>query len=187
LPSRRNTHRRTGARIAGAIGSAGLRILARALRRPVDTVAILCALAATIIIVVNALFLQTGAHPAPFFANPAPRIVTGELRPKNPEPAAIPAAPAQAIRTPPPPQPQTVNARRDDPIADLIGPSPRILAAQRVLTEYGYGQIKPSGMLDRSTRAAIEKFERDHKLPVTGRVTDRLLNDLASMTGHALD
>ena len=59
--------------------------------------------------------------------------------------------------------------RRNDPIADLIGPSPRIAAVQRALSEYGYGQIKPTGMLDDATSAAIEKFEREHKLPVTGR------------------
>ncbi len=59
-------------------------------------------------------------------------------------------------------------SRRNDPIADLIGPSPRITAVQRALSDYGYGQIKPSGILDNATIAAIEKFEREHKLPVTG-------------------
>ena len=60
--------------------------------------------------------------------------------------------------------------RRNDPIADLIGPSPRIVAVQRALSDYGYGQLKPSGTLDGPTSAAIEKFEREHRLPVTGRV-----------------
>ncbi len=76
---------------------------------------------------------------------------------------------------------------RNDPIAELIGPSPRIMAVQRVLTEYGYGQIKPSGFLDRPTSAAIEKFERERKLPVTGRVSDRLVDDLAEMVGHPVE
>ena len=43
-----------------------------------------------------------------------------------------------------------------------------------MLSEFGYGQIKPSGILDEATSAAIEKFEREHKLPVTGRLSDRL-------------
>ena len=43
---------------------------------------------------------------------------------------------------------------------------------QRVLSEYGYGQIKPSGVVDEATSEAIEKFEREHKLPVTGRISD---------------
>ncbi len=83
--------------------------------------------------------------------------------------------------------PQPVAARRNDPIAELIGPSPRIMAVQRVLTEYGYGQIRPSGMLDNPTSAAIEKFEREHKLPVTGRVSDRLVSELAAMAGHPIE
>ena len=82
--------------------------------------------------------------------------------------------------------PQAVALRRSDPITELIGPSPRILAVQHALSDYGYGQIKPSGMLDQATGAAIEKFEREHKMPVTGRVSDRLLSDLAAMIGHPL-
>jgi peptidoglycan hydrolase-like protein with peptidoglycan-binding domain len=77
--------------------------------------------------------------------------------------------------------------RRNDPIADLIGPSPRILAVQRVLSNYGYGQIKPTGMLDDATSQAIEKFEREHKLPVSGRVSDHLVSELAAMIGHPIE
>ena len=61
------------------------------------------------------------------------------------------------------------------------------MAVQKVLAEYGYGQIKPSGMLDSPTGAAIEKFEREHKLPVTGRVSDRLVGELAAMCGHPIE
>ena len=35
------------------------------------------------------------------------------------------------------------------------------LAVQRVLSEFGYGQMRPSGTLDEPTSAAIEKFESD--------------------------
>ena len=66
-------------------------------------------------------------------------------------------------------------------------PSPRIMAVQRVLSNYGYGQIKLSGMLDDPTSQAIEKFEREHKLPVSGRLSDRLVNELAAMTGHPIE
>jgi peptidoglycan hydrolase-like protein with peptidoglycan-binding domain len=93
----------------------------------------------------------------------------------------VTAAPAQAVPIP------TPSPRRNDPIADLIGPSPRILAVQRVLSEFGYGQIVPSGMLDEATSAAIEKFEREHKLPVSGRVSDRLVSALTAMAGHPID
>jgi hypothetical protein len=149
-------------------------------RRPVDSIAILLAAAVSLIIVVNALFLQTGAHPAPFFANPAPAPVAGSdvPKPNSPMPPPRPLTAAAA--------PQPVALRRDDPIADLIGPSPRIVAVQRALSDYGYGQIKPSGILDDATSAAIEKFERGHRLPVTGEVSDRLVRELAVMVGHPL-
>jgi peptidoglycan hydrolase-like protein with peptidoglycan-binding domain len=76
---------------------------------------------------------------------------------------------------------------RNDPIAELIAPSKRVLAIQRALTDFGYGQIKPSGMFDPETRTAIEKFEQDHRLPVTGEVSDRFVRELAAMTGRPLE
>lgn len=76
---------------------------------------------------------------------------------------------------------------RNDPIAALIAPSQRVLAIQRALTEFGYGQIAPSGTYDSATRTAIEKFERDRKLPVTGDISDRFVRELAAMTGRPLE
>lgn len=180
--------------MAGAAGAAsalvalGLRVWRKAADRPVDSLAILGASAVSLVIVVNAVFLQTGPHPTPFFAMPTspPRAadnrpnVVGVATPKPAEPVA--ARPAAGLRTP-----QIVSARRNDPIADLIGSPSRVMAVQRVLSDFGYGQIRPSGILDEPTSAAIEKFEREHKLPVTGRLSDRLLSGLAVMAGRPLD
>lgn len=74
-----------------------------------------------------------------------------------------------------------------DPIADLIAPSKRVIAIQRALADYGYGQVKPTGVHDPATRGAIEKFERDRKLPITGQVSDRLVRELAAVTGRPLE
>jgi peptidoglycan hydrolase-like protein with peptidoglycan-binding domain len=74
-----------------------------------------------------------------------------------------------------------------DAIAKLITPSKRVIAVQRALADFGYGQIKPTGVVDPETRAAVEKFERDHRLPVTGQISDRLARDLAAMTGRPLE
>ncbi len=76
---------------------------------------------------------------------------------------------------------------RSDPIAQLLAPSDRVLAVQRALTEYGYGQIEPTGIVDPQTQVALEKFERARKLPVTGRVSDRLARELAAVTGRPLE
>jgi len=65
--------------------------------------------------------------------------------------------------------------------------SRRTIAVQRALTEYGYGQLKPTGTMGADTQAAIQKFERERKLPVTGQVSDRLVRELAAMIGHPID
>jgi peptidoglycan hydrolase-like protein with peptidoglycan-binding domain len=76
---------------------------------------------------------------------------------------------------------------RNDPIAELMAPSKRVLAIQRALADFGYGQIKPNGVFDPETRTAIEKFEQDHRLPVTGEISDRFVRELAAMTGRPLE
>jgi Putative peptidoglycan binding domain len=97
-----------------------------------------------------------------------------------PPPAAAPATAASstAIVRPPAPvpvaTPQTAAGRK-------------IAAVQRALTEYGYGQLKPTGLIGSDTQAAITKFERDRKLPVTGQMSDRLVRELAAMTGRPID
>ncbi|HUD85886.1 MAG TPA: peptidoglycan-binding domain-containing protein [Xanthobacteraceae bacterium] len=180
MRERRNDRRSRG-RGSGTAASLVAGAWTTVAERPIDSFAILAAAAMTTVIVVNAVFLQSGSQPAPFFANPAHQ----QVAPRNVDTTpthSVTAAPAQAVPIPTP-APQ----RRNDPIADLIGPSPRILAVQRVLAEFGYGQIVPSGMLDEATSAAIEKFEREHKLPVSGRVSDRLVSALTAMTGRPID
>ena len=86
------------------------------------------------------------------------------------------AAPANAAR-PPAPIPDT---------AQSAG-ARRVAAVQRALTQYGYGQLKPTGAVGSDTQAAITKFERDRKLPVTGQMSDRLVKELTAMIGHPID
>ena len=71
--------------------------------------------------------------------------------------------------------------------APLVAPSKRITAVQRALADFGFGQIKPTGVLDADTRAAVEKFERERRLPVDGQISDRLVRELAGMTGRPLE
>jgi len=37
------------------------------------------------------------------------------------------------------------------------------------------------------TQAAIKRFESEHKMPVTGQVSDRLLRELAAAIGHPVE
>jgi peptidoglycan hydrolase-like protein with peptidoglycan-binding domain len=72
-------------------------------------------------------------------------------------------------------------------VIERTAASKRVIALQRALAEYGYGQIKPSGIVDPDTQAAIEKFERERKLPITGQASDRVVRELAAMTGRPLE
>jgi peptidoglycan hydrolase-like protein with peptidoglycan-binding domain len=76
---------------------------------------------------------------------------------------------------------------RNDAITELLAPSKRVVAVQRALADYGYGQIRPTGVLDRETKGAIERFERERKLPVTGAVSERITRELAAVTGHPVE
>ena len=80
-----------------------------------------------------------------------------------------------------------VRPARPDPIAELIAPSQRVIAVQRALNDYGYGPVKITGNFGAETVSAIQKFERDRKLPVTGQISPRLLRELAALTGRPLE
>jgi peptidoglycan hydrolase-like protein with peptidoglycan-binding domain len=197
-------------------------------------VGIVLAALATLIIFVNALFLQHGPHPAPIFAS------RPLLAPPAPAPRDAAAARAQVVSD----IQRALTARgfydgavdgvwgvktdaatrdflaaahlkldpeagdmllraiansnvkasqasalpvHNDPIAELLAPNKRVLAVQRALTDYGYGQLKPTGTVDAPTQAAIQKFERDHRLPMTGQMSDGLVRALTAMTGRPLE
>jgi peptidoglycan hydrolase-like protein with peptidoglycan-binding domain len=93
---------------------------------------------------------------------------------------AIVRAPAKVTRAPVGPGRQRNDIERPTP-------SRRLVALQRALAEYGYGQIKPTGLLDAETQAAIEKFERERRLPITGQPSDRVTRELAAMIGRPLE
>jgi hypothetical protein len=191
------------------------------LHSPKDMVAGLLAFAAVSAIIVNALFLQAGRHPAPIFgsvvvmpaaglafAGPLPRprpveadAVVSESRIPEPrlaeKPAELKAAdpltnlvkatsatPVVTSNIMRPPAPVPVSSRAET--SANAGPR-RVAAVQRALTEYGYGQLKPTGTVGSDTQAAIQKFERERKMPVTGQVSDRLTRELAAMIGRPID
>lgn len=203
-------------------------LAAAIMRNPREFVGIVMAVAATVMIFVNAMFLQHGPHPAPILAT-RPMTAVAETSPAGRAQLvaeiqralagkgfydgavdgvwggmtdaalrdfaqaaglsirseasgdllrAIKASNVRAPNAPP---------ASNDPIAQLLAPSKRVLAVQRALSDFGYGQIKPTGVPDTATRVAIEKFERDHRLPVTGKLSDQLVRSLAAMTGRPLE
>ena len=181
----------------------GLReLLRRALgRNPLDVIAIVLLLAAAGAILVNALYRQPGPHPAPIFSV-KPRPVATEpaeivpplprTRPAAPlavkQDAAAPAQPAPAEAQRAPVKSEAPRVTRIDPIADILaGPSPRVAALQRALNDFGYGPLKATGTYGSDTIAAVKKFERDRKMPVTGQISPRLLQELSTLTGKPIE
>jgi peptidoglycan hydrolase-like protein with peptidoglycan-binding domain len=233
-------------------------VLARLFRRrPGDSVAVLVVLAASLSVIINALCLQSGPHPAPIFnlgSRPVASDVVGSVvmapRPRPPDfggsgteagvarprvdtiadlqrelerrgfydgpidgvdgpktdvamrdfaQAAglkwngdisdevlrqIARSPVRAAVHPA----SSASVAHNDMIGDMIvSSSRRVLAVQRALSDFGYGPVKATGLFGPDTKAAIEKFERDRKLPVTGQISDRLLHELAAVTGRPLE
>lgn len=66
-------------------------------------------------------------------------------------------------------------------------PSTRVLAVQRVLARLGYGPLKLSGLPDPATRTAVEQFERDRGLPRTGEIGEKVVSELAVVTGTPVE
>ena len=97
---------------------------------------------------------------------------------------AAPQPAPSTIARPPAPIPV---ASRHETIANQTPASRRVAAVQRTLTEYGYGQLKPTGTVGSDTQAAIQKFERERKLPVTGQMSDRLVKELTAMIGRPIE
>ena len=78
------------------------------------------------------------------------------------------------------------------PPAPIPGPvqitgSRRVAAVQRALSENGYGQLRATGTIGADTQAAIQRFERDRHMVATGQMSDRLVRELAIVTGHPID
>lgn len=167
--------------------------------RPRDSVlALVCAFAIGSI-VINSLYLQPGPHPAPIFVLKSPAVVADEpasvgallprprpvdapqpeqrLETQRREPVVAAKAPAAALR------PAT---SRQDPIADLLGSGNQLTTVQRALSDFGYGPVAATGTYGPETRAAIERFERDRKMPVTGQVSAPLLRELSQLVGRPI-
>jgi hypothetical protein len=128
---------------------------------------------------------------------PEPKLAEPKLaepRPAEPKPADPPtnlvkatsAAPATSFANVRPPAPIPLSPRNET----SANPAPgfrRVAAVQRVLTEYGYGQLKPTGTVGSETQAAIQKFERERKIPVTGQMSDRLVRELTAVIGRPIE
>ena len=124
--------------------------------------------------------------PAPHAVPTPPARRTVAAAPSAPAAQPAPAVPA---RHPVAPPAQTAAAHPipPAPVGNPSAPSRRTVAVQRALADFGYGPLKPNGVVGPETTAAIERFERERKLPVTGQMSDRVVRELAAATGRPLE
>jgi peptidoglycan hydrolase-like protein with peptidoglycan-binding domain len=134
-------------------------VLRTALRRPADSLAAGVAGFAAIAILINALFMQSGPHPAPIFANkPAPIVL----------PLTGPAAAVSAPRKPVDAK-LDVTRPRSDTVAEI----------QRELTRHGFYDGFADGVYGPKTDAAIRDFEQAAGLRPSAEPNDLLLASIA--------
>ena len=197
-----------GKRVLSALWTGFKGALLFAWRRPAAALGTATVLAAFAAVALNALAWQTARHPAPMFprgAEPAlrrPVLVPAPLPPSRPPevvagpPTVTTPAPPTTLAPAPAPVPAAKPAARD-PIGDLIrGIDPAIVAgkdaakvaaAQKALTKLGYAALKSDGAIGPGTRQAIEKFERDRRLPVTGELNPRTARELSAQAGLPIE
>lgn len=129
-------------------------------------------------------------------AAPAPPVVAATSAARPPAPASAPsAAPplspaAAAARAMLPPAAVPGDAAITGsvrPPGDVQAGSSRILAVQKALARLGYGPIKLDGQPGTETRLAVQRFERDRNLPVTGDITDRMVRELSAVSGTSIE
>jgi peptidoglycan hydrolase-like protein with peptidoglycan-binding domain len=72
-------------------------------------------------------------------------------------------------------------------VAERPEPQARVALGQKALLKLGYGPLKADGLMGPGTRQALERFERDHKLPVTGELSGRTLRALAAQSNTTIE
>jgi outer membrane biosynthesis protein TonB len=78
--------------------------------------------------------------------------------------------------------PSALPARPTTEAAASAAPSKLVLAAQRALVKLGF-VLNPDGVAGATTRQAIERYERDHGLPVRGDLSRAIMRQLSAETG----
>jgi hypothetical protein len=135
-----------------------------------------------------------GAKNAEALAPPAPKrpqsaILPDEIRkkalPDSPQAhaalAGAPHDPISEILQPPPP----LSYASAEPTASAPKPpllNKAVLDAQRALVKLGL-VLEADGILGQATRKAIARYQRDHGLPIDGKLTPGLMRRLATSSG----
>jgi len=196
-------------------GGALARIVALVAADPARAVAVSLLSTVLVSVSVNALYLQNMKHPSPLF-DPTPPLPDTALPVLENAPMPVPRSTAFSsaladvdistldtgfTRGPAPAMPMVPantgsGGQKPDSIGDLINsggvkltppaPNRTVLSAQRALSKLGYA-VRPDGVNGGTTRQAIERFERDNRLPVKGDLTPKLMRELSMAAGMPVE
>lgn len=165
-----------GSALAAALGRAGLWTMSRYMRAPLASTGMLAMVTLTALAASNALYFQTGRHPAPFFS-PSPSVPVPVAEPiLAPQPeqrqtAVLPAVTAPettgSVTTQPQPAPVLPNA----PVGNKDA-----FAVQKKLTELGLFNGKVDGFYGPMTASAIRSFETRNGMTPTGALTPDVID-----------
>ncbi|NBN62917.1 peptidoglycan-binding protein [Microvirga tunisiensis] len=120
-----------------------------------------------------------GAHvpvprPSPF-AHPARNAPSQTVLPAAPTFTPAPQAVAEAAPVPP--------RNLDDVTGSLDMDGRRLARIQALLSELGYGPLRADGVMSKNTANAIQRFELDRGMAITGQVSPALIQALEDFTG----
>lgn len=78
------------------------------------------------------------------------------------------------------------SAAASETTADLppVSANPRLASVQAILSDLGYGPLKADGVMGQNTSMAIQRFELDRGLPISGRVTPQVVARLEEVSGR---
>jgi peptidoglycan hydrolase-like protein with peptidoglycan-binding domain len=70
---------------------------------------------------------------------------------------------------------------------DRLARPETVVAIQRALTKLNYGNLRDDGHMGASTRAALDRFAKERKLPPVADAQVRVLRELSKAAGIAID
>lgn len=116
----------------------------------------------------------------------APRDAIADMIRSGETTASVTPKAERKTESRPEPKSALKEAKADAGKPEGLKPDPAVIRVQRALTKLGYGPLKDDGLMGPGTKAAIEKFERDRKLPVKGEAAGPTLRTLTrEMTAKA--
>lgn len=77
---------------------------------------------------------------------------------------------------------QQIVSSQDDLVPSTVA-DPRLTQIQRLLSELGYGPLSADGVMGENTSSAIQRFELDRGLPITGKPTSEIVARLEMVSG----